>query len=184
MPLSLKSIAVGLCLLTGAARGAAAQRADSLRILPAPTAAQLDSLRTPIGPRRAFFYSFLLPGYSQSVLKRHKAAVLFMLVEAISLGMIRESAADVHEARRIRADSTVVSYLDESGQPVRTRPRFNDAYIDTREAHVEDWVALLVANHLFAGADAYVAANLWDVRGRLAIRALPNGAVLGASFTW
>ena len=45
-------------------------------------------------------------------------------------------------------------------------------------------VPFLVANHLFAGADAYVAANLWDVRGRLAIRAVPNGAVFGASFTW
>src|SRR6185436_13360372 len=96
MPLSVKSIAVGLCLLTGAARIVAAQRADSLRIVPVPTAAQLDSLRTPIGPRRAFLYSFLIPGYGQSILKRHKAATLFMLVEAISLGMIRESAADVH----------------------------------------------------------------------------------------
>ena len=187
MPLSVKSIAVGLCLLTGAARMVAAQRADSIRIVPVPTAAQLDSLRTPIGPRRAFLYSFLIPGYGQSILKRHKAATLFMLVEAISLGMIRESAADVHEARRLRADSTVVSYIDETGQVaprVLAPPRFNDAYIRSREAHVEDWVALLVANHLFAGADAYVAANLWDVRGRLAIRAVPNGAVLGASFTW
>jgi len=187
MPLSVKSIAVGLCLLTGAARIVAAQSADSLRIVPVPTAAQLDSLRTPIGPRRAFLYSFLIPGYGQSILKRHKAATLFMLVEAISLGMIRESAADVHEARRLRADSTVVSYIDETGQVaprVLAPPRFNDAYIRSREAHVEDWVALLVANHLFAGADAYVAANLWDVRGRLAIRAVPNGAVLGASFTW
>ena len=49
-------------------------------------------------------------------------------------------------------------------------PRFNDAYITTRDAHVEDWVALLVANHLFAGADAFVAANLWDVPARLGLR--------------
>src|SRR6185503_16842563 len=99
---------------------------------------------------------------------------------------IRESAADVHEARRMRSDSTIISYTDESGQAAKILgpPRFNDGYIKTREAHVEDWIALLVANHLFAGADAYVAANLWDVRGRLAIRAVPNGAVLGASFTW
>jgi hypothetical protein len=109
-----------------------------------------------------------------------------MLVEAISLGMIRESAADVHEARRMRSDATIVSYLDESGQAARIvgPPRFNDTYIKTREAHVEVWVALLIANHLFAGADAYVAANLWDVRTRLGIRAVPNGAVVGASFTW
>ena len=186
MPLSVKSVVVGLFLIAGAAPMLAGQRADSIRIAPAISAAKLDSLRTPIGPRRAFFYSFLVPGYSQSVLKRHKAATLFMLVEAISLGMIRESAADVHEARRMRSDSTIVSYLDEAGNAARVvgAPRFNDTYVKTREAHVEDWVALLVANHLFAGADAYVAANLWDVRGRLAIRAVPHGAVLGASLTW
>lgn len=86
----------------------------------------------------------------------------------------------------MRSDSTIVSYLDEAGNAARVvgAPRFNDTYVKTREAHVEDWVALLVANHLFAGADAYVAANLWDVRGRLAIRAVPHGAVLGASLTW
>jgi hypothetical protein len=186
MPLFAKSIVVGLCLFAGAAPMLVAQRADSIRLRPAPTAEQLDSLRTPIGPRRAFFYSFLVPGYSQSVLKRNKAAALFLLVEAISIGMIRESAADVHEARRMQGDSTIISYVDESGQAARivAPPRFNDAYVRTREAHVEDWVALLVANHLFAGADAYVAANLWDVKGRLAIRAIPHGAVLGASFTW
>jgi hypothetical protein len=182
----MKAFAIGLCLLVGSAPFLAAQKVDSVQVRAAPTAAQLDSLRTPIGPRRAFFYSFLVPGYSQAVLKRNKAATLFMLVEAISLAMIRESGADVHEARRIGTDSTIVSYVDQSGQAARivAAPRFTDAYIRTREAHVEDWVALLVANHLFAGADAYVAANLWDVPGRLAIRALPHGAVLMASFEW
>ena len=182
----MKSFALGLCLLIGGAPLLVAQKADSIRVRAAPTAAQLDSLRAPIGPRRAFFYSFLVPGYSQAVLKRNKAATLFMLVEAISIAMIRESGADVHEARRMGTDSTIVSYVDEAGQAARivTRPRFNDAYIRMREAHVEDWVALLVANHLFAGADAYVAANLWDVPGKLAIRAVPRGAALVASFAW
>ena len=186
MKLSTKSVVVAFGLLSVSAPIVRAQRADSVRLGPTLSAAQLDSLRTPIGPRRAFFYSFLIPGYSQSVLRRHKAATLFMLVEAISLGMIRESAADAHEARRMRADSTIVSYVDEAGQlsKVLGAPRFNDAYVKTRDAHVEDWVALLVANHLFAGADAYVAANLWDVKGRLAIRAIPGGAVLGASIEW
>src|SRR5437016_974565 len=67
---------------------AVAQRVDTVRAGASVTAAQLDTLRTPIGPRRAFLYSFLVPGYSQSVLGRHKAATLFMLVEAISVAMI------------------------------------------------------------------------------------------------
>ena len=167
--------------------GAQTQRPDSARRV--PTAAAVtpgDSLRPPISPRRAFFYSFLVPGYSQSVLGRHKAATSFVLVEAITVAMIRESAADLHEARRMVNDTVVVSYVDASGTPgvVATPPRFADADVHTRAAHVEDWIAILVANHLFAGADAYVAANLWDVPARLGFRMLPHGAVLSASLKW
>jgi len=183
---SLKSFGAALCILIGAVPSLCAQRVsvDSIKI--SPSSAALDSAKAPLGARRAFFYSFLVPGYSQSVLGRHKAATLFMLVEAISIGMIRESAADAHEARRIANDSLVLSYVDESGNAARIvgPPRFNDAYIHTREAHVEDWIALLVANHLFAGADAYVGASLWDVRARLSMRMLPHGTVMMASLTW
>ncbi len=146
-----------------------------------------DSFTPPLSPRRAFLYSLALPGSAQSILGRHKAGAAFLFVEAISLGMIRESAADVHEARRLAGDSTVISYVDNSGNALLAKaPRqFNDNYIQAREAHVEDWIALLVANHLFAGADAFVAAHLWDVRARLAMRALPRGgAVLSASVSW
>jgi len=42
-----------------------------------------------------------------------------------------------------------------------------------------------VANHLLAGADAFVAAHLWDVPARLAVRVLPGGgASVAASLTW
>ena len=98
--------------------------------------------------------------------------------------MIRESAADLHEARRMANDTVVVSYADASGNPTVVPPRFGDADVHTRAAHVEDWIALLVANHLFAGADAYVAANLWDVPARLGLRMLPHGAVVSASLKW
>jgi hypothetical protein len=164
------------------------QRPDSARRAPTPEVATPgDSLRPPLSPRRAFFYSFLAPGYSQSVLGRHKAASSFILVEAITLAMIRESAADLHEARRMVNDTVIVSYVDASGSTavVAAPPRFGDADVHTRAAHVEDWIALLVANHLFAGADAYVAANLWDVPARLGLRMLPRGgAVLSASLKW
>jgi len=175
-----------LMLCVSAPAIARAQRPDSTRAGAAAAAAQADSLRPPLTPRRAFFYSFLAPGYSQSVLGRHKAATSFVLVEAITLAMIRESAADLHEARRMVNDTVVVSYVDASGAPgvVTAPPRFADANVHTRAAHVEDWIALLVANHLFAGADAYVAAHLWDVPARLGMRMLPGGAVLSASLTW
>jgi hypothetical protein len=92
----------------------------------------------------------------------------------------------VHEARRSASDSVVTSYVDSFGNPVVTKvaPRFGSPEIKTREAHVEDWIALLVANHLFSGADAFVAAHLWDVRARLALRVLPTGTGLAANITW
>jgi hypothetical protein len=170
---------------------AGAQRPDSVRTVPAASSpmstASVDSFKPPISPRRAFAYSALLPGYGQTILGRHKAGTAFILVEAISLGMIRESAADVHEARRLAGDSLVLSYVTPDGAAVvtKTNRRFSDTEIRTREAHVEDWIALLVANHLFAGADAFVAAHLWDVPARLAIRVLPRGgAAVSASMSW
>ena len=170
--------AFGLCLL--AASGARGQHPDSVRAMPSLAAIPRDSLVPPITPRRAFFYSFLAPGYSQSVLGRHKAAAAFMLVEAVSIAMIRESAADLHEARRFENDSLVISY-DASGSPTLLPGQFTSKEVKTRQAHVEDWIALLVANHLFAGADAFVAAHLWDVPARLGLRASPNGTMLTAS---
>ena len=112
-----------------------------------------------------------------------------LTVEAMGIAMIRESQADVREARAMSGDSVVVSYVDATGdslpQPVPViGRRFDVPYVHVRQAHVEDWVAFLIANHLFSGADAFVAANLWDVPAQLQIRAIPGGASIGAKLTW
>ncbi|HSQ29392.1 MAG TPA: hypothetical protein VLN49_06070 [Gemmatimonadaceae bacterium] len=165
-----------------AAVPARAQRPDTAAAR--TTVARADSLKPPITPRRAFLYSFVAPGYSQSILGRHKAAMAFLFVEAVSIAMIRESAADVHEARRTANDTIVVSYGAGGAPPTTSTPRFSGAEVRTREAHVEDWVALLVANHLFAGADAFVAAHLWDVPAHVGFRVLPGSAAVSASLKW
>jgi hypothetical protein len=113
-----------------------------------------------------------------------------LVIEAMSIAMIRESAADVREARRMSRDDSVVvvTYVDATGaraaNPVTVARRFDTPYIHVRQSHVEDWVAFLVANHLFSGADAFVAANLWDIPAQLQIRAAPGGASVGAKLTW
>ena len=144
--------------------------------------------QAPLSPRRAFLLSVLAPGYSQSVFGRHKAAAGFLLFEAISLAMIRESAADVHEARRGRTDTLVMSWIDQSGRlltaPDTVTPRFGDREVRSRQARVEDWIAVLVANHLFAGADAYVASHLWDVPARLGLRLHRDAVVVVATLEW
>jgi hypothetical protein len=86
-------------------------------------------------------------------------------------------------------DSLIVSYVDASGAalPATTPPvprRFDSQYVHVRQSHVEDWVAFLFANHLFAGADAFVAANLWELPAELSVRVTPDGANIGASVTW
>ena len=179
----LIAAAIGALSLTDS-NVACAQRDSVARTIPITAAVA----RAPISPRRAFFYSFVVPGYSQTVLGRNKAAAAFILVEAISLTMIRESAADVNEARRMTSDSVVISYVDGTGLPLTTKvaPRFNDSDIRTRRAHIEDWVAFLIANHLFSGADAFVAAHLWDVTARVGMRVLPGSGqtVVAASLKW
>lgn len=110
-----------------------------------------------------------------------------LMVEAAALLMIRESQANVREAQRNRSDSVVVSYVDPEGRrlgvPQRRAARFTDVDIRARRNHVEDWIAILIANHLFAGAEAFVAANLWDRPTQLSIRSAPGGARLVVALT-
>jgi hypothetical protein len=155
---------------------------------PVATAAAVDSLRPPITPGRAFFRSLLLPGSSQNILDRHKVGAGIILVEAMSIAMIRESGADVREARRQSGDSIVISYVDVSGNRLTTpaieRRRFAGEEVSARRSHVEDWVALLIANHLFAAADAFVAASLWDVDARVTVGGDRSRLLIGARIGW
>jgi len=143
-----------------------------------------------LSPRRAFLYSAFVPGSAQTIFGRHRAAALMLLVEGISIAMIAESAAGVSEARRLSGDSIVTTYVDPNtgasvAVPTQTVPRrFDAGYVSVRQSQVEDWIAFLIANHLFSGADAYVAANLWDVPVQLQIRAFRGGAFVGARLSW
>ena len=113
-----------------------------------------------------------------------------LTVEAMAIAMIRESGADVREARSMSGSGgdslLVISYVNASGNADTTavHRHFDTQYVHVRQSHVEDWVAFLIANHLFSGADAFVAANLWDVPAQLQIRAIPGGASVGAKLTW
>ncbi len=175
-------------LLTLPSRAALAQRADSAQVFARPRT--IDSVThatplPPITPRRAFLYSLALPGYSQSILGRPTAGAIFVLTETIAIAMLRESSADLREARRFRTDSLVVLGTDPTtGAVITQRSGYNDALINVRKGHVEDWVAFLLANHLFAAADGYVAAHLWDLPSQVSVRAGPNGTVLAARLHW
>jgi len=150
------------------------------------TAGPRPEIKPPLSPRRAFLYSLLVPGYAQSVLGRNRAGALEMAFEAVALAMVRVSAADVREARRMRADSIPVSFVDATGAPrIRFEPTiYTEGLIRSRRAHLEDWIAVLIGNHLFSGADAFVAANLWDLPAEVSASASRTSASVALTVAW
>ena len=106
--------------------------------------------------------------------RRPKAAAIFLLAEAGAVGMSLKSWNDLSKAKKARADTVGTPALDDNGQPVldpetgepvvNYAPRNQNlaARVRARRSHLEDWIAVVVFNHLFAGADAYVSANLAD----------------------
>jgi hypothetical protein len=133
-------------------------RADSLRRLrgdsAAPRAQRPDSIRPrpPISPGGAFLRSLLVPGWGQAGLGRHLTGALFVAFEGTALMMAWKSEWHLDFARQ--AGKTGVTAARER----------------------EDWYVLLAFNHLFAAAEAYVAAHLWDFPVGLRARALPGGS--------
>lgn len=161
-----------------------------------PQQAVPDSLRRPpMSPRRAFLSSLVLPGYAQTAFGRQRAAMLFAVVEIGAIGMARKAAQSLGEAKAFARDSVVDTYridpvtgraaLDPvTGQPIPetyTASRFTPDRVRARRTHYEDWIAAIVFNHLIAGADAYVAANLWDFRTNVNVTASPGSTTVIAT---
>jgi hypothetical protein len=145
----------------------------------------------PLTPKRAFFYSLAVPGSAQSILNRPAAGALFVTVEAGSLVMIGKSLHDLKVARRLAADSIGVGFdttgTGASGLPARPIRQVSPlaARIAPRKTFVEDWVTLLIVNHFISGAEAYVAANLWDVPTDVSVSPAPGGRMtVVARISW
>lgn len=181
-------------------RPAGAQVLDSARagVRPVGSLRAPDSTKPPLSPRRAFLASLLLPGYGQTRLDRPHAAMLFSTAEVFSLGMATKAARDLREVRSIPRDSVVGTYKTDpsTGQPILDsktglpvpatyiKSRFDADRVKARRVHYEDWIAALIFNHLFAAADAYVAANLWDFRANVGATAGVSSARIFATVSW
>jgi hypothetical protein len=154
----------------------------------------------PISARRAFLYSALIPGLGQTALDRKYTGATFFLIEALSWALLRRSAADERIAKAFLGDSVPSTYAvdpttglaqrDAHGNPVVatwSQTAYTAGLVRARKLHVEDWVAVILFNHLFSGADAYVAANLWDLPQHLGMRASPlpgGGAAMTFNFSF
>jgi len=171
-------------------------RADSARML-RPIQSSPDSLRPPVSPGRAFLTSLFVPGLGQSRLGRQLPGAVYASIEIMSVVMLMKAKNDLRIAKsqasasivnRYRTDPTTGSpILDENGQFVpfdTVANRFDTERVEARRTQVEDWIAVLAFNHLFAGADAFVASLLWDLPARVGVRHLPRGWGLGLSVRW
>ena len=100
-------------------------------------------------------------------------------------GALPKSLYDLRIAKEHRHDAIVTSYTtNPTGEPVAAdslRNRYALNRVKSRRTHVEDWVAALIFNHLFSGADAYVSAHLWDLPVQLGFRAAPAAAIIRAA---
>ena len=194
----LRCITVGVLLL-GSAQAAAAQlvpiqppKPDSAPVDTArrPPPRRLPSsipdslLRPPISPKAAFLHSLLLPGWGQSALRRSTAATVFSAAEIGAIYMVAKSRGDLRRARALGGLDSIASGDPSLDQTVTRAPAIPVGLINARRLHLEDWLAVLIFNHLIAGADAYVAANLWDLPARVSITHTPTGTGIGASFRW
>ena len=133
---------------------AAAQDSNTAR---APAPARPDTLsRRYISPVNALWRSLLLPGWGQARLNRKLSGGIFVAWEGVTLGMTLKTRSELEYLRSI-----------------------NSVRGDAKRQEHEDWLVLLVFNHLFAGLEAYVSAHLADFPGDLRFQAVPGG--LGAS---
>ncbi len=183
-------IALVLSALMLFANPAHAQIADTARVGPVPRVTQpFDTIRPPITPRQAFLRSALVPGWGQARLDRGLAGGIFATMEFVSLAMVRQTRAELGQARRLGADSILVGFeggdplTGSPGTPVYREGPFADR-VRARRQQVEDWTALLVFNHLISGLDAFVSAHLWDLPAQVSVQPTPNGAVVSARIAW
>lgn len=170
-------------------------RAGVARTVPPPPVVP----RPPVSARRAFLYSLMLPGLGQTALDRPTAGAFFFIIEATALGMVGKSLQDLREAKRFAGDSVppILRFRpDTTGRVARdartgkvlsdsasNRYRGSPSLVSSRRTHVEDWAAVVLFNHLISGADAFVAANLWDLPGEVQLTILPGGGMLGYRLT-
>jgi hypothetical protein len=152
--------------------------------------------RLPISPRRAFLTSLAAPGYMQLKFKRPKAAAIFLAVEAGGIGMAIKSKHDLDLAKAAKLDSIFTPVLDSLDKPVIDSVTHQPAHtavlrnqnladrVKARRTHLEDWIAAIIFNHLFAGADAFVAANLQDFNTNVNVTSTDKGVQILAKVYW
>jgi hypothetical protein len=136
----------------------------------------------PISPKSAFVRSLFVPGLGQAALDRGTAGGIFVSLEALSVLMAIKTKRDLNLAKRLAADS-IFQGIDATGDTLRLASPVAGR-VSARKQQFEDWIALIIFNHLFAAADAFVAAQLWDVPARVSVQRDGDRTRLTATVRW
>ena len=110
-----------------------------------------------VGPVGALWRSLLVPGWGQAVTGRNVTGALFGIWEGTTIYMTLKAQQEAN-------------YFKESNSP----------NLHAKRQEVQDWLVLWGFNHLFSGAEAFVAAHLRDFPKDLRVQAVPGG--VGVSF--
>jgi hypothetical protein len=181
---------LAVALGASAAAPLGAQQQDSARAGISAVTTARDTLRVterarpPVSPRSAFLRSLLVPGWGQSALDRGTAGALFTIVEVGAVAMLVNSQRELNAARRVRGDSVFVGWTTDDPPQPRYEPAFLSDRVRSRRQQVEDWAAIVIANHLLSGLDAFIAAHLWDLPTQVSVRPTERGAALAARVSW
>ena len=128
------------------------QRPDPADTIPVPAF----RFEPPVSPLAALGRSMLVPGWGQAVLGRRGSGAFFVFWEGLALTMT------VKSLRQLRYQQSIGLHPDS---------------LDNKRAEFEDWLVLVIFNHLVAGAEAFVSAHLWDFPADLAASSLPGGSL-------
>ena len=109
----------------------------------------------PISPLGALWRSMLVPGWGQAVLGRRVTGTAFVFWEGVTVTMTLKA---MHQR----------NYMERTGS--------NN--VEDKKQEIQDWAVLWGFNHLLAGAEAFVAALLWDFPVELETGLSPTGEVL------
>ena len=154
-------LALAVLLLVGAVPNGAVAQAPVVLQPPTGSPQPPDSLRPVVAPLPAFFRSLILPGWGQALLDRKLTGGLFLLWEGVTLGMTVKTAREVAFIRDTEDTRQI---------PEGARESFR---LRAKKAEHQDWLVLLIFNHLFSGLEAFVSAHLWDFPVDLRLQALP-----------
>jgi len=105
-----------------------------------------------VSPGGAFRRSLLLPGWGQAATGRHTSGALFVAWEGVTMMMTLKAQREADYFKQIGASG-----------------------LKHKRQEVQDWLVLWIFNHLFSGAEAYVAAHLQDFPTELKLQSVPGG---------